>query len=303
MKRAGAVGVHSISRFAFSVPDLEDAKRFYSVFGLDVRGSGERLDLYTFGHPHCWASVFANGARKRLEYVSYGVFAEDLGLLTQRVDHLGLRCDPHPHGESEALWLRDPDGVPTQLVVAPQVAHAAKTAPNGQLRPAPRRGRVAPVRPRRLSHILRFTSDVSRMVAFCSDVLGLRLSDRSQDVIAFMHGAHGSDHHMVAFAKSTAPGLHHSSWDVGSIDEIGCGAEQLRACGYVKGWGVGRHVIGSNYFYYAQDPWGSFAEYSFDIDYVPHDAEWCAGDYPLEDSLYVWGPTVPEDFVRNYEAA
>ena len=35
--------------------------------------------------------------------------------------------------------------------------------------------------------------------------------------------------------------------------------------------GVGRHVLGSNYFYYVQDPWGSFAEYSYDIDFVPAD--------------------------------
>ena len=49
---------------------------------------------------------------------------------------------------------------------------------------------------------LLFTPDVLRMVGFCRDVLGLRLSDHSGDGIAFMHGVHGSDHHLVAFAKS-----------------------------------------------------------------------------------------------------
>jgi len=42
------------------------------------------------------------------------------------------------------------------------------------------------------------------------DVLGLRLSDRSGDLVAFMHGIHGSDHHMIAFVKSDGPGLHQS---------------------------------------------------------------------------------------------
>ena len=73
--------------------------------------------------------------------------------------------------------------------------------------------------------MLLFTPDVPRQIAFYSDVLGLRLSDRSGDVIAFMHAPHASEHHLVAFAKSDAPGLHHSSWDVGSIDDIGLGAE------------------------------------------------------------------------------
>ena len=158
-----------------------------------------------------------------------------------------------------------------------------------------------PVRPRRLSHVLLFTPDVARQVEFYTKTLGLRLSDRSGDIIAFMHGPHASDHHVLAFAKSGAPGLHHSSWDVGTLDDVGLGAELMKAQGYEKGWGVGRHVLGSNYFYYVQDPWRSWAEYSFDIDFVPESVDWPAADHPPEDSFYIWGPTVPDDFVVNHE--
>jgi len=121
------------------------------------------------------------------------------------------------------------------------------------------------------------------------------------DGIAFVHGVHGSDHHLMAFAKSHAPGLHHSSWDVGSADEVGLGSEQMRNAGFARGWGVGRHVLGSNFFYYVKDPWGSFAEYSFDIDFVPHDLDWPAADHPPEDSFYVWGPPPLEEFIENHE--
>ena len=113
--------------------------------------------------------------------------------------------------------------------------------------------------------------------------------------------AHASDHHLVALAKSHAPGLHHTSWDVGSLDDVGNGAEQMRTAGFDQGWGVGRHVLGSNYFHYVRDPWGSYAEYSCDIDFVPHDLEWPAADHPPHDSFYVWGPAVPEDFVTTFE--
>jgi len=51
-----------------------------------------------------------------------------------------------------------------------------------------------------------------------------------------------------------------------------------------------------------QDPWGSFCEYSADIDYAPADCDWKAEDNPPEDSFYVWGPNCPADFVHNYEA-
>ena len=269
-----------------------------------MRRSGHKLDLYTFGHPHCWFTVHGNGKPKKFQYISYGIFEEDLPAFQKRIKP----CEPHPLSDGEGLWTLDPDGVPNQIVVARKVAPTEKCKPlpaapyvvgKGA---APSRSKVAQVRPRWLSHVLRFTPDVPRMMKFCEDVLGLRLTDKSLDVIAFMHGAHGSDHHLVAFAKSEAPGYHHSAWDVGSLDEVGRGSEQMRIKGYDKGWGVGRHVLGSNYFYYVRDPWGSYAEYSYDIDFVPHDIEWPTADHPPEDSLYVWGPALPEDFIKNYEA-
>ncbi len=116
--------------------------------------------------------------------------------------------------------------------------------------------------------MLMFTPDVDRAIDFYSRNLGLRLSDRS-DAVAFMHGIHGSDHHILAFARSETTGMHHCSWDVGGIDDIGLGAMHMHDRGYRNGWGLGRHVLGSNYFHYVQDPWGSFAEYSADIDYIP----------------------------------
>ena len=36
-RRAGVTAVHSLDRFVFTVPDLDDAARFYDDFGLDVR--------------------------------------------------------------------------------------------------------------------------------------------------------------------------------------------------------------------------------------------------------------------------
>jgi catechol 2,3-dioxygenase-like lactoylglutathione lyase family enzyme len=307
-RRPGITGVHSVERFVFTVPSIDDAERFYSTFGLDVRRERERIDLYTFGHPHRWGSVHADGRPKQLQFVSYGIFPDDVGAFRTRIAERGIGCEPHPMSDGAGLWLKDPDGLPVQLVVAPKVTPDAASLPSAVapvppgIGAAPARSTVSPVRPRRLSHVLRFTPDVARMVAFCRDVLGLRLSDHSGEIIAFMHGAHGSDHHLVAFAKSHAPGLHHTSWDVGSIDEVGLGSEQMRNGGYTEGWGVGRHVIGSNYFYYVRDPWNSWAEYSFGIDFVPADLDWPAADHPPEDSFYVWGPAVHPEFISNHEA-
>ena len=66
------------------------------------------------------------------------------------------------------------------------------------------------------------------------------------------------------------------------IDDIGLGAMHMAGKGYSKGWGLGRHVLGSNYFHYVRDPWGSYAEYSCDIDYIPAEQNWQAGSHAPE---------------------
>jgi hypothetical protein len=107
---------------------------------------------------------------------------------------------------------------------------------------------------------------------------------------------------LLAFLISEDYGFHHSSWAVNSIDQVGLGMKQMSEKGHTYGWGVGRHVLGSNYFRYTRDPWGSYVEYSYDIDFVPHNLNWPAQNHPPPDSFYLWGPDVPEGFGTNFEA-
>ena len=307
-RRPGELGVHSLDRFNFSVPDLDAARKFYASFGLDVRAERDALNIHTHGHPHRWGSV-VEGPRKKLQFISFGAFEDDLPRFRARLDHLRIaRIDPPSGAESNGLWLRDPDGTPIEIRVA------EKSSPNEKppfdmlggvagLAAAPSRSKAPAVRPRRLAHMLVFTRDIPAAIRFYGEVLGLRLSDRSGDMIAFMHAVHGSDHHVIAFVKSEGPGLHHLSWDVGSVNNIGIGAMQMADKGFCAGWGLGRHVLGSNYFHYVRDPWGSYAEYSADVDYIPVDRDWMSADHPPEDSFYVWGPTPPADFAFNHEVA
>src|SRR6266542_5379272 len=94
------------------------------------------------------------------------------------------------------------------------------------------------------------------------------------------------DHHNLALLASSAPGFHHASFEVGGVDEIGVGAARMADRGWQPGWGFGRHVIGSNFFYYIRDPWGSLAAYFYDLDQIPETCAWEPRDFPAEDSLY-----------------
>jgi catechol-2,3-dioxygenase len=124
-----------------------------------------------------------------------------------------------------------------QLVAGPKVSPAsageaaARQPPLAGKGAAPSRSGAPAVHPRYLSHVLLFSRDEPAQVDFYTRTLGLRLSDRSGDVIAFLHAPLASEHHVLAFAKSDNRGLHHSSWVVDSVDDIGLGAERMRGAG------------------------------------------------------------------------
>jgi catechol 2,3-dioxygenase-like lactoylglutathione lyase family enzyme len=304
---ADALGVHSLDQFVLTVPDVAAAEDFYGNFGLNVVRDGNTLAIKTFDHDHRWGSV-VEGKSKALHHLSFGCYADDLTRLKARIEGNGAKLSDPPAGfASNGFWFRNHEGMLIEIKVAPKVSPDRKS--ESQWLPAPAgtagattRVRSPAVRPRRLSHVLTFTRDIDASIAFYERNLGLRLSDRAGDLVAFMHGIHGSDHHLLALVKSSGPGFHHCSWDVASVNDIGLGAMRMADKGYSKGWGLGRHVLGSNFFHYVRDPWGSFAEYACDIDYIPKDERWRAADHKPEDSFYLWGPDVPPEFTINYEA-
>lgn len=42
-------------------------------------------------------------------------------------------------------------------------------------------------------------------------------------------------------------------------------------------WGLGRHYLGSNFFWYLKDPAGNFSEYFSDLDCIIDDELWEPG--------------------------
>ena len=211
-RRPGELGVHSLDHFNFVVPDVAQAEKFYGLFGLNTKEENGKLALYTHGHPHRWFTV-AEGPRKKLNYVSFGAFEDDLPRFRERLEALRIdRLDPPKGFESNGLWFRDPDGTLVEIRVSEKSSPNTKATfdmKGGDVsrQNAANRSKAHQVSSRGGSPtFLLFVTDISRAIKFYSDVLGLRLSDRSGDLVAFMHGIHGSDHHMIAFVKSDGPG-------------------------------------------------------------------------------------------------
>ena len=237
----GDLGVHSLDQFVLQVPDASKAVDFYGNFGLDVQRDGNVLAIKTFGHDHRWGSVVEGARQKALHHLSFGCYAEDFPRLKARIEGEGVKLvDPPPGFESNGIWFRNHEGVLMEIKVAPKVSpdHKADSqwvTVGPGVAAATTREKSPLVRPRRLSHVLIFTRDIDASIKFYERTLGLRLSDRASDIVAFMHGIHGSDHHLLALVKSSGPGFHHCSWDTASINDIGLGAMRMHDKGYQKG--------------------------------------------------------------------
>jgi catechol 2,3-dioxygenase len=296
--------------FALEVADLDEGLRFYSDAGLIAEVEGNVAGLRCHGQERDSITLLGGHGAKRLHHVA--LRADGLNEIAERVPTFGGTVVAAPEGFSEAgLWVTDPHGMLLHLVDSPAdpaPAIAAPFAVNGpghivrKRRSAMLSGSAyGPVRPLRLGHVLVFTPDVPVSVRFVTEALGMGLADKAQDIIAFCCARKDSDHHVLAFAKSPGIGFHHGSFQVSDPDEVGRGGRALVEKAGKGDWGFGRHTIGSNFFHYIQDPWGSWFEYYADMDYIDDYDLWTPTNYGMEDSLANWGPAVPGDFVHNYE--
>ena len=300
--------IRNLQHFSMTVPDLEIARVFYQDFGLHTFYRDGTLVCRCFGRDQDQI-ILTQGPRKRLSYVSYGTDSESLVGVRQRLEQNGIALlDAPANVPGDGLWFRDFDGMLTNIKVAAEAPWdtAPRVTFNTLTQRTARTGRSEllderPTRPRRMGHVVLFSTDPARKVAFYNELFDMRLSDRVASFLNFLHASHGSDHHIVAFGKSSSYGLHHVGFDVGTSDEVGAGARQMVNKGYIPGWGPGRHFVGSNTFAYLRDPWNSMHEYFADMDYISADAGWEAKDWVEVGTRSIWGESEPLDFPKNFE--
>ncbi|BFM09203.1 VOC family protein [Halioxenophilus aromaticivorans] len=131
-------------------------------------------------------------------------------------------------------------------------------------------------KPRSLSHAVYFVPDAEKAEAFFRDRLGFVTTDRFTKVGPFMRPAGSTDHHTVFFIQ-TPPhmqGCEHFTFHMGGPTEVMQAGSNLESKGYESFWGPGRHIFGSNWFWYFKSPFGCNMEYDADMDL--HDDTWQA---------------------------
>ncbi len=298
------MGLHRLAAITIGVPNVEDTARYYDEFGLARRGDGfstrdggEQLRLVE------------RPTRRLVELCVAADDPDDLDRVTRGLEGLGIRSQ---RDADRLSALEVHCGVRAIVRVLPRAlssAAAPATTADGPHQ-MPRRNERAPavlrddrVRPRRLGHVVLGTPAPEASRRFFVDGLGFKVSDEVRDTATFLRCS--TDHHNLLLQHSPIAFLHHSSWEVDDVDEVGRGATRMLE-GHPERhvWGLGRHFLGSNFFWYLRDPAGNFSEYYSDMDAITDDQLWTPGTWePSLRALYAWGPEVPASMLEPEDLA
>ena len=271
------MALHGLGSMTLGVPDVDDARQFYREFGLTELAPGivrdPRRRRATAGRRAPRPPVGRGDAggrrprRRRPHRVPPRAHDLDVTHRPRRRQHLG--ASSRSSASASRVAVRDRITQPaydTPPMNGPGNTVARRRPGAGDLRRG--RGRAPPARSRAVGHARhRGQQAVPRRRA---RVQVQRRVGRHHRLPALL-----TDHHNVGLISSPVPFFHHSSWQVDDLDEIGHGAHHLLAADPTCNvWGLGRHFLGSNLFWYFRDPAGNFAEYFADLDQIRDDDEW-----------------------------
>ncbi|NMI00007.1 VOC family protein [Pseudonocardia acidicola] len=301
------MGLHRLSSVVIGVPDVVETARYYTDFGLTPTGGGDGSAGFATVDGGEQLRLVESPLRRLVEITIGADDADDLDRVAAGLTGLGLEAHRGPASVTGvepvsgvratvriASRLDQPTLPPTPYNEVGRVERVNSRAPGVE--------RSGPVRPRKLGHVVMGTTDLATTERFFLEGIGLKLSDRIAGAGAFMRCS--TDHHNVLALNAPVSFLHHTSWQVEDIDEIGRGAmAMLEDDPRRHVWGLGRHHAGSNFFWYLKDPAGNFSEYYSDMDSIIDDQLWTPESFEGARGLFSWGPPPPPSFIHPEDLA
>ena len=304
----------ALAHLRFERPDLGEAERFLTDFGLRV--ADRRRDALFFRatgpQPFCYVVQRAAAARFVGCALEVGARA-DLERLRAAVPGASALESVDEPGGGERVRLPDPSGfvieavhgrvpVPPMPYRAPLAMNTATEHPRVN---AAQRPESAPAAVMKLGHVVLEVAEFQATCAWYTRHFGFIPSDvqvlpDGSPAVVFMRldlGDVPADHHTLALVQGIVPQYSHSAYEVPDLDAVAIGQRVLRARGWKHAWGVGRHILGSQIFDYWQDPWGDKHEHYTDGDLF--DAAQPMGVHAFgRGAMAQWGPAMPRSFAR-----
>ncbi|PZQ24503.1 MAG: bleomycin resistance protein [Sphingopyxis macrogoltabida] len=129
-----------------------------------------------------------------------------------------------------------------------------------------------PIRPAAFAHVVIMTTDAEHAIKFYTERLGFRITDKFREGRgAFLRAPNSTYHHTMFIVQGPASGLHHVAFHVTDFNEIVMAGTRMLEKGWAPEMGPGRHIIGSNYFWYFKSPCGGAMELTADMDRADDD--------------------------------
>lgn len=296
------MSLHRLAAVVIGVPNVDETRDYYQEFGLSPDTEGW-LQTTDGGRQ---LRIVSAPTRRLIETVVAVDDQDDLERAARNLQRLGIE---HTLADRSLTAVDVPTGITVTLHTAARMTQRARPATpyNGPGRVersgrAPGIQRTGQVQPRRLGHAVAGTVDLAASMSFFVDGIGFRASDFIKDKGAFLRCS--SDHHNLLILDAPVSYLHHTSWQVDDIDDIGRGAQRMLEDHPERHvWGLGRHHAGSNFFWYLKDPAGNFSEYFSDMDCVTEDQLWTPEVLDGARGLFNWGPPPPPSFINPEDLA
>lgn len=310
---APTVKARQLAYLLFERPDLEQAERFLTDFGLQVAGrSTQAIELRgTDSSPFCYRVARGDKAR----FAGFGLAVasqDDLVTLARLPGASPLLPSPYPGGGT-LVRLTDPSGFTVEAIHGQAPAAPLPHRHELPLNFDTRRRRINDTqRPPvdapevlRLGHVVLEVADFQATCGWYTQHFGLIPSDvqvlpDGSPAVVFMRldlGDVAADHHTLAMAQGFMPAYSHSAYELVDADAVGMGQRILRERGWRHAWGIGRHILGSQIFDYWQDPWGAKHEHYCDGDLFTADVP--MGVHPVSrEAMSQWGQAMPASFTK-----
>lgn len=297
------MSLHRLASVTVGVPEVAPVAAYYRDFGLS------EVNPSSFATSDGGVQLALQEApTRRLCGVVIDVdHSDDLDTAASNLGRLGIAASRTP----DKLTAIEPVcsiAVTLKVAARATITPAASTPYNGPGRTerpnvrAPAVERGGQVCPRRLGHVVLGSTDEETTRRFFTEGLGLMTSDVVPGLATFLRCS--TDHHNILVQSAPVNFLHHTAWEVDDIDEVGRGATAMLE-GHPERhvWGLGRHHIGSNFFWYLRDPAGNFSEYYSDLDEITDEQLWTPEVFEGSQGLYSWGPRVPPSFIHPEDLA
>jgi len=296
--------IQTVTAVVLGVEDMAACRRFFSDFGLSELSQANDCPTFT--------TIDKSEMRLRLaddpglppavttgptvREVVWGV--DDVATLQRIAAELGKDRDAIFDDEG-VLHSRDDDGYGIAFRVDSRDAYTPPPLRFNRFGAPPARPvneRIdfsEPVRPQSIAHVVIYSTDVAAATRFYQERLGFRVSDTFKNGKGVFLRAEGSSyHHNLFLIEGEKLGLHHVAFAVTDFNDVVLGGKRMLEREWAPKIGPGRHIIGSNYFWYLQSPCGGAMELTADMDRADDDWEAREWDF-VPSNTAAWSAMIP----------